>query len=75
MASEKLSSAPLILLVLFYSGVQQFTEENTMFQLQISLRSKRFRGVGSKETARDRILHYPGQLQMPFGILIVITNL
>ena len=54
MASEKLSSAPLILLVLFYRGVQQFTEENTMFQLQISLRSKRFRGVGEQRNSKEQ---------------------
>ena len=47
-------SAPLILLVLFYGGVQQFTEENTMFQLQISLRSKRFRGVGEQRNSKEQ---------------------
>ena len=54
MASEKLSSAPLILLVLFYGGVQRFTEENTMFQLQISVRSKRFRGVGEQRNSKEQ---------------------
>ena len=49
-----MSSAPLILLVLFYGGVQQFTEENTMFQLQISLRSKRFRGVGEQRNSKEQ---------------------
>ena len=54
MASEKLSSAPLILLALFCGGVQQFTEENTMFQLQISLRGKRFRGVGKQRNSKKQ---------------------
>ena len=49
-----MSSAPLILLVLFYGGVQQVTEENTMFQLQISLRSKRFRGVGEQRNSKEQ---------------------
>ena len=49
-----MSSASLILLVLFYGGVQQFTEENTMFQLQISLRGKRFRGVGEQRKSKEQ---------------------